>query len=416
MKRLLKVTALSGMLTLLKMLMGFVIAKVIAIYTGPTGMAMLGQVQSVINGFNGVVNAPAGNGVVRFTAEKCHKGFDKCSPWWRAALQYIIILCSILIPVGFLLSDTLSQWLFDNNEFGWVIKFTVILLPFSALGTLFNSVINGLQNYRRFVGLGMLSVLISSTVMIIMIIYGGIKAAFLAAIFQSSLIGIIMLIMNCRQPWFVMKYWWGATDKKARKDIASYIFMAMTAALMAPISLIMVRNIIISEVGWEQAGQWQAVWRISEVYLGVITIALSTYFLPNLASLVGASAIVKEINKTAVLIIPIVMGMAFVVYILRDFIIYLLFTHEFKESRNLFFIQLCGDVVKIASWLYAYPMLSRGAIKWFIPAEIFFSFSFVFLSYLLVPELSTQGVNVAYLINYSCYFIFVYTNVKKFAQ
>lgn len=416
MKRLLKVTALSGLLTLLKMLMGFVIAKVIAIYTGPTGMAMLGQVQSIINGFNGVVNAPAGNGVVRFTAEKHNDGFDNCSPWWRAALQCIIVLCGILIPTGFLLSDALSQWLFESKEFKWVIQLTVILLPLSALGTLFNSVINGLQNYRRFVGLGVLSVLISSTIMIIMIIQGGIKGAFFAAILQSSLIGIVMLAANFRQPWFAIKYWWGASDTKARKDIINYIFMAVTVALMAPVSLIMVRNIIISEVGWNQAGQWQAVWKISEVYLSVITIALSTYFLPSLSSLVGSSAIIKEINKTAIVIIPIVIGMAFAVYLSRDVIIYLLFTDEFSESRDLFLIQLCGDVVKIASWLYAYPMLSRGAVKWFIPAEIFFSFSFVLLTYFLVPVFSTQGANIAYLINYICYLLFVSVNVKQFSK
>ena len=48
MKRLLKVTAMTGLLTLLRMAMGFVIAKVVAVYTGPAGMAMLGQVQSKI--------------------------------------------------------------------------------------------------------------------------------------------------------------------------------------------------------------------------------------------------------------------------------------------------------------------------------------------------------------------------------
>ena len=83
MKRLLKVTAMTGLLTLIKMAMGFVIAKVVAIYTGPTGMAMLGQVQSMVGSLNGIINAPAGSGVVRFTAEHKDNGFAACSPWWR---------------------------------------------------------------------------------------------------------------------------------------------------------------------------------------------------------------------------------------------------------------------------------------------------------------------------------------------
>ncbi|TNR03402.1 O184 family O-antigen flippase, partial [Escherichia coli] len=141
MKRLLKVSALSGMLTLLKMLMGFIIAKVIAVYTGPAGMAMLGQIQNIINSLNGIVNSPVSNGVVRFTAENNKSGFYKCSPWWRASLEWLIILCVITIPLGFLFSDYLSTWLFETKEFGWLIKLTVIFLPLTAFGTLISSVI-----------------------------------------------------------------------------------------------------------------------------------------------------------------------------------------------------------------------------------------------------------------------------------
>ncbi|MGL4894240.1 MAG: O-antigen flippase, partial [Shewanella sp.] len=102
MKRLLKVTAMTGLLTLLRMAMGFVIAKVVAIYTGPTGMAMLGQVQSMVGSLNGIINAPAGSGVVRFTAEYKEQGFDACAPWWRAALQWVLIISTIAIPLGLL--------------------------------------------------------------------------------------------------------------------------------------------------------------------------------------------------------------------------------------------------------------------------------------------------------------------------
>ena len=66
MKRLFKVTAMTGLLTLLKMAMGFVIAKVVAIYTGPTGMAILFQEQNMVGSLKRIINTPAGSGVVRF--------------------------------------------------------------------------------------------------------------------------------------------------------------------------------------------------------------------------------------------------------------------------------------------------------------------------------------------------------------
>jgi O-antigen/teichoic acid export membrane protein len=177
MKRLLKVTAMTGLLTLLRMAMGFMIAKVVAIYTGPTGMAMLGQVQSMVGSLNGIINAPAGNGVVRFTAEFKDQGFDACATWWRAALQWVLIISAILIPMGLLLADHIATLLFQDKTLAWVVIATVCMLPLVAMGALCNSVINGQQLYRRYTGLGMLSVLISGGIILAMIALYNIQGA-----------------------------------------------------------------------------------------------------------------------------------------------------------------------------------------------------------------------------------------------
>ncbi|MDU7781540.1 O-antigen translocase [Aeromonas caviae] len=415
MRRLLKVTAMTGLLTLLKMAMGFVIAKVVAVYTGPTGMAMLGQVQSMVSSLNGIINAPVGSGIVRYTAEQKEQGFEACAPWWRAAVYWVLVISAIAIPSGLLLAEHIASWLFQEKALAWVVMATVCVLPLSAIGTLCNSIINGQQHYRRYVVLGMLSALISGSVMLIMIVMANIQGALLAAAVQAALIGLVMLIANLRQPWFKMQYWWGRTSPEVRKSIGGYMLMAITSALTVPISLIFVRTILIEQVGWIAAGHWQAVWKISEVYLGVITIALGTYYLPRLSSLVGVDAIVNEIHKTALIVLPIVAILALGVYLLRDFAIWLLFTNEFYTARDLFAIQLCGDVIKIASWLYAYPMLSRGATKWFIGTEIIFSFSFVGLTYMFVSYAGVKGVTVAYLLNYLIYFSVTFLNVKRFS-
>ncbi|WP_261894567.1 O-antigen translocase [Vibrio cyclitrophicus] len=416
MKRLLKVTGMTGILTLLRMLVGFVIAKVVAIYTGPTGMAMLGQIQGMVSVLNGLVSSPAGSGVVRYTAENKGSSLEVCAVWWRAAIQWIIILSSIVVPVGLLLSENIANWLFQDPSYSWLVKATVCVLPLSALGVLCNSIINGQEQYRRYVTLGILSVIVSGTIMLIMITQYHIKGALLASAVQSSIIGLVMLIANIRQPWMKVKFWIGNTDNKARQDIARYMLMALTSALTLPISLIVIRGFLVDQVGWDVAGLWQAVWKISEVYLGVITLALSTYYLPRLASLSGVDSIVYEIHKTAKMVLPIVVFLAISVYVARDVIIYILFTEEFIKARELFSIQLTGDVVKIASWLYAYPMLSRGAAKWFISTEIVFSLFLVSLSYAFISYFGIIGAPMAYLTNYIIYFLFVFVNVRRFSK
>ncbi|MEQ9881861.1 O-antigen translocase [Pectobacterium brasiliense] len=416
MKKLFSVTLLSGLLTLARMGSGFVIAKIVAIYAGPSGMAMLGQIQSMVASLNGIVNAPVSSGIVRYTAEFEKEGIEACAPWWKASVWWLAVILCILVPTCFLLGHELSNWLLSDSSYAWVIWVITASLPITALGTLINSVINGYQQYRRFVALGAISTAFSCILMITFIVSFGIKGALLAAAVQSGVIGLILTFSVLRQPWIKLGYWWGETDREHKKKIGSYVLMAATTALTAPIALIGIRNILISHVGWDAAGQWQAVWRISEVYLGIITIALSTYYLPKLSTLKGVKNIRNEINQTAKLIIPIAALMAFCVYLFRDIAISLLFTEEFRLARELFAIQLIGDVIKITSWLYAYPMLSRGATKWFVSTEIVFSITLVTLTYILVPLYSTQGANISYAINYFFYLLFTVIFFDRYSR
>ena len=111
---------------------------------------------------------------------------------------------------------------------------------------------------------------------------------------------------------------------------------------------------------------------------------------------------------------PIVIVLAIAVYLLRDIAISLVFTEAFRPARNLFAVQLMGDIIKILAWLYAYPMLSHGATKMFITTEVLFSLSFILLAFLLVKKYGVHGANYAYGLSYVFYFIYIYKNVNKF--
>ncbi|MCT4716367.1 O-antigen translocase [Enterobacteriaceae bacterium H18W14] len=412
MKKLLSVTFFTGLLTLSRMMAGFLISKVIAVYTGTTGMALLGQAQNLITMLNGIINAPTSNAVVRYTSEYCDQGYTACAPWWRASVQWAMIFCCSLIPVGILLSKHISIWLFEGPDYSWLISVMFLVLPFSGIATLLNSVINGHQHYKKYVSLGIISVIISTIIMVVLVIIWGINGALIAASVQSGLIGIVMFLACFRQPWLKLRFWWGVVDSEHRKKIGGYILIAIASAVSMPLALIAMRKIIITQVGWDAAGQWQAVWKISEVYLSVMTMALGIYFLPQLAKLKTFNEIRSEINDTAKIIVPIVILMAAGVYFFRDLAITILFTEKFRAARELFAIQLVGDVFKITSWLYAYPMISRGATKWFVGSEVFFSITLVVMTALLVPYFQTDGANIAYTINYLIYLVFVFCAMK----
>ena len=395
---------------------GILIAKVVAIHTGPSGMAMLGQVQSLVAALSGIAGSPGGNGLVRYTAECRERGFDACAPWWSSSLKWGLGLLVPISVLAALAAEPISEWLFESNAYAWLVLLVSVGLPLSMANTFVASVLNGQENYRRYIGLGLISVVCATATMLVLIGQAGLNGALAAAALFSGISGAIMLAGAWRQPWFRLKYWWGRGELLHFRGVGGYVAMAITTAITAPLSLMIVRKILVDQVGWEQAGYWQAVYKISEVYLGVITIALGTYFLPRLSSLRGYEAIHREIAATAKVVMPLVAALALCVYLLRDFAITLLFTEAFRPARDLFAIQLLGDVIKILSWLYAYPMLSTGATKWFMATEIVFSLTLVLLTYFFVGEYGVDGAVIAYATNYFIYLLVIYPNLHRFAR
>ncbi|MGL1213333.1 O-antigen flippase, partial [Vibrio parahaemolyticus] len=87
--------------------------------------------------------------------------------------------------------------------------------------------------------------------------------------------------------------------------IFRYILMALISALVFPLALLIIRNTLIDLEGWNVTGQWQAVWKISDAYLSVMTLALSTYYLPLLSKLDNLHDLRREIKSISKVIIPI---------------------------------------------------------------------------------------------------------------
>ncbi|ENC0649342.1 O114 family O-antigen flippase, partial [Escherichia coli] len=409
----LTVTFFTGMLTFFKMISGFIISKIVAIYTGPSGIVLFGQIQSIVSALNGVINSPVGPGIVRFTAENHRKGLEHCYKWWIAGLSWVCIISAIIIPLSITLSSHIAFWTLGSEKYSWVIILTACLLPLTAIGTFISSVINGFQNYKVYVLLGIISAFLSLIIMIALIVFGKINGALLAISVQNALIGGVMIIYASSQPWFNLRWLYGRVHKTYYKDIQRYIVMAITSAIVVPGSLIIVRNIIIHYVGWTEAGYWQAVWKISETYLAIITIALSTYYLPRLSSLSQKDDIIKEISSSLKIIIPLVMFFSMGIYLSRDFIISLLFTKEFLGARMLFQVQLIGDILKIASWLYAYVMISKGMTQLFVISEVLFSLLFISFSLVFIRCYGLIGVTYAYCLNYFIYLVFSVVVVKR---
>ncbi len=114
-------------------------------------------------------------------------------------------------------------------------------------------------------------------------------------------------------------------------------------------------------------------------------------------------------------VLPLTALGAVMVYLLRDLMLWLVFTEEFRPMLQLLAWQLVGDFIKIGSWVLGFVMLGRALTKPYVITEIVFSLSLVALTYLLTPAYGLQGAVIAFCINYVLYWACIAWILKKYA-
>jgi PST family polysaccharide transporter len=241
----------------------------------------------------------------------------------------------------------------------------------------------------------------------------GLYGALVALAIHQSLSFFVTMTLIYNAPWFNLSYLLGGVDRKILKNLASYTAMALTSAACVPLSHILIRNHLGETLGWDAAGYWEAMWRLSAAYLMLVTTTLSVYYLPKLSEIQEPAAIKQEIIQGYKIILPFAAACGLVIYLLRDFIIRVLFTADFAPMEALFAWQMVGNTLKVGSWILAYLMLGKAMIKLFIASEIIFAGTFYGLTVVFTRTMGLEGVALAHSVNYFLYWLLMAVLVLK---
>jgi polysaccharide transporter, PST family len=403
---LIKTSLLNGIAVVIKMSTLLGINKILAIYVGPAGYAALGQFQNAVQMITTFASGAINTGVTKYTAEYYADESRQRLVWGTAGT--IALIGSLLTAAIIALCNRSMAALFlkDVNYRGVFLWFAATLVLFT-FNTLLLAILNGKKEITRYVLANIAGSIFALLVTGTMAIRFGLYGALVALAVYQSITFFVTLLLCYSAPWFKISYLFGSIDTKIAFNLGKYTAMALTSAACVPISHILIRNHLGETFGWEVAGYWEAMWRLSGAYLVLVTTTLGVYYLPRLSELSNSNEIKKEIIQGYRVVLPVAALSGFAIYLFRDFIIELLFTSDFSAMRDLFAWQLIGDTLKIGSWILAYVMLGNAMFKPFIVLEIVFATGFVALTWLFTASMGVLGVVVAHAVNYAIYWIVV---------
>jgi PST family polysaccharide transporter len=402
--KLIKTTLFSGIITLIRISSGFIANKVVAIFTGPSGVALIGafsNFMSIVLTFgNGAINT----GVVKYTAE--YEGDDEKLKSLFSTSFKISFFFSVFVGLLLLLfASFFSQLIFTTTLYLNPIRVLGLSIVFYSLNSLLISILNGKKQIKLYTIVNTTGSIIGLFLTLVFVFYFNIEGALYSLVLSQSILFFATLLSLRKQYWFSFDYFNKKISSEYVKKLSQYSLMAIVSALMVPVSQIILRNMLISTIGIESAGVWQGMMRISDGYLMVLTTALSTYYLPKLSSLHSNKDLKAEIILGYKFLLPVVLFTSFLIYVFRIFIIEVLYTSDFYQMTDLFFYQLIGDIFKMLSWILAYLMLAKSMTKTFIITEIASTLLYLALGYICVYYFGLEGISIAFAINYLLYLI-----------
>ncbi len=356
---LIKTSFFTSIHTAIRMVCGFVINKVMAIYLGPSGVALVGQFNNFYSLIGTFANGGISTGIVKYTAEFRSDEIDRKK--LISTAFYINVFTSVIAMLVILIFPAqFSWWIMKTkaytNIFFWV-GATVVLL---TVNSFILSVLNGLGKILLYTGINISSTLAGFAVSFLLIKNFQLYGAFLAVALSQSVTFFIAVFFVARNKNFSREALLQGVDKAIAGKLFRFSLMTIVAMVLGPVSQMILRKYIGSHLSWTTAGYWQGVSTISDAYLTFITSVIAVYYLPALSAIREKKELKKEVLKAYQIVMPVCILMAGTIFFLREFIINLMFTADFMPMKELFIFQLMGDVVKIFSWLMAYLMVAKA--------------------------------------------------------
>lgn len=399
-----KVFSLNALATLVRMLTGMISVKVVAVIIGPVGIALLGQLNNFSTILLGMANGGINSGITKYVSEY-KEDENKVKSYISNALR-ITLICSLFVSLILILCcQQLSQLILLSDEYYYVfIVFGITLILFTLNG-LVTSILNGYKEFNLFVRVSIFGTIAGLIYSIILVYAWGLPGAMINAVTFQSIMLFVTLWMCRKLPWLKREYFVQKLIKPIVKKYLGYSLMTLTALALLPTCQMLLRGYVISELSATDAGIWEGMNRISGMYLSVITSAFSIYYLPRLSEITNPIELRYEIFRCYKVVVPMLLGISIIVFLLKHFILWFLFTPEFYPMESLFGWQLAGDIFKMCSWLLSFLMVAKAMIGKFIITEVAFNLSYLALAFFFMKISGIVGLTQGYLVAYLLYTI-----------
>lgn len=407
--QILKSSSLVGGGQLVRMFIGIISTKFVAVLVGPAGVGLIGAFQSI----SGLGLQICGLGInqsgVRDVATVAGSG-DKQSV--ARTISILRRMCWLTGTVGALglavFAGPISRLTFGNCDHATDILILSFVIFVTAISQGQIAVIQGLRRISDLVRVqifGSIAGLMISICLYATIGMDGIVPALIA-------LALFNLLASW---WYSRKLFsqsvpmsWRETLSGA-KSLVGLGTAFMVGGLAVTFTAYATRALITRDIGMQALGMYQAAFAISGYILNFVLGAMGADFYPRLAGVCeDKRAMIKLVNEQTEIGLLLATPVLVAILGLAPLAIDVLYTAEFAPATELLRWFVMGCFLRVIAWPLGFIQLAKGEKYWFMGSELVFAALHILLIYWGLFVFGLRGSAMAFFALYVVYVVVIY--------
>ncbi len=346
--------------------------------------------------------------------------WEKDNEWERIYAVFnksliIVFFISLIFTVSTIFfSDFISILIFDNIEYRHYIILIAFSFPFVLWVSILDAFLKGIKKFNTSVKISISISFVSVITTAILVLYKRIEGAVIAFLLNALLSFLIYFFVMLKQKYirFSLK---GILKKSPEIKLIFIIGIAyLITGAAEQFSLLSIRTFIVKYLGTDLNGIYQSVASISNNYISLFFITMTTYAIPVLSEMKDTQLMNNEVNNFLRFTISFIVPVIAVTFVFREVLIVLFFSKNFMSSKDLFFYNFLGDFFKALTWVFgAWLIPASKILLWSIIALLYHILYFVIFFILLNYGLSLFSPVLAYSLSNFIVCIISYYYLRK---
>jgi O-antigen/teichoic acid export membrane protein len=394
--------------TLLATVLGLARAKVLAVELDPDGLGLYGQIFALLTALSALTGLGLGLGATKVLAAARARNDRRQIELALNVSLGLPIVVAVLLAVAIAGSATALAPLLLKDERVVLILVAALAVPFVALQ---GPLIHALQGFRDVKGTQAASVIFAVVLTLataVGAVFFGLDGA-IVAFLVSAIAYAVILYLRLRaivapleirlRPRRGLSF--TAISDPAMRGMLAIGFASLTVGVVVGLGDLGVRTLLLRSFDEATAGIYQALSMMSNQFIGVIAAAVSFFIFTTVSEAAAANDRGQAARRTddairlgLLLTLPLIAAVG----LLREQLVPILLSEEFKPMVDEMPLALTGDALRVVAWIAGASLIPLGLTRWWMTVAIVSAVAWVGVSAWLVPERAVGGTMIGYVV------------------